>query len=590
MFRFLCAGLLASWSLFALAQPSQEILPSDYTELIDTKPIHREAWERMTQSVALSWGTTDVRYNKWNVPEVKASKILKISAWKGERVNAQALLWSKEPLQKLSASVSELSGRGGTRIPGSAITTSLVRYVMTDELNKNGRGACGDRSDKAAWDSSLVADVLDVIPFLDVAARSVQPIWVNVWVPAETPAGNYSGKMAVVAEGGLSMELQLQIEVLDNTLPAPSEWQFHLDLWQNPFSVARYHQVPLWSPAHFEAMRPVMKILAEAGQKVITTTVMHKPWGGQTQDYFGSMVTRIKKIDGSWVFDYAVFDKWVEFMMSVGINKQINCYSLIPWRLTFQYYDQATDSMKSIDTQPGKPEYEDYWFDFLVDFAKHLRAKGWWEIATIGMDERPMEAMQKAIALIKRADPGYKVSLAGAYHAEIEADLYDYCIAYGHAFPADVKAKRDKLKQFSTYYTCCAEPYPNTFTFSPPAEAAVLGWHAVAGGYDGYLRWAYNSWTLDPLRDSRFRTWAAGDCYMVYPGGRSSIRMERLVEGIQDFEKIRILRSRFEARGDKTRLEKLDKAAESFTSKNFDPATSTQALADARNVLYNLSR
>ena len=77
---------------------------------------------------------------------------------------------------------------------------------------------------------------------------------------------------------------------------------------------------------------------------------------------------------------------------------------------------------------------------------------------------------------------------------------------------------------------------------------------------------------------------------MVYPGGRSSIRMERLVEGIQDFEKIRILRSRFEARGDKTRLEKLDKAAESFTSKNFDPATSTQALADARNVLYNLSR
>ena len=41
--------------------------------------------------------------------------------------------------------------------------------------------------------------------------------------------------------------------------------------------------------------------------------------------------------------------------------------------------------------------------------------------------------------------------------------------------------------------------------------------HAVAGGYDGYLRWAVNSWTLDPLRDSRFRTWAAGDTYSIYP-------------------------------------------------------------------------
>ena len=46
----------------------------------------------------------------------------------------------------------------------------------------------------------------------------------------------------------------------------------------------------------------------------------------------------------------------------------------------------------------------------------------------------------------------------------------------------------------------------------------------------------------DPLHDSRFRTWAAGDCYIVYPDARSSIRFERLIEGIQNCEKVRILR------------------------------------------------
>ena len=46
-----------------------------------------------------------------------------------------------------------------------------------------------------------------------------------------------------------------------------------------------------------------------------TTSIMHKPWAGQTEDHFDSMITRIKKIDGTWVYDYAVFDKWVEFMM-----------------------------------------------------------------------------------------------------------------------------------------------------------------------------------------------------------------------------------------------------------------------------------
>jgi hypothetical protein len=34
----------------------------------------------------------------------------------------------------------------------------------------------------------------------------------------------------------------------------------------------------------------------------------------------------------------------------------------------------------------------------------------------------------------------------------------------------------------------------------------------------------------------------AGDCFIVYPGGNSCIRFEKLREGIVDYEKIRILR------------------------------------------------
>lgn len=98
-----------------------------------------------------------------------------------------------------------------------------------------------------------------------------------------------------------------------------------------PYAVARYYQVPLWSQEHLDAMRPLMKMLANAGQKIITATLTHKPWNGQTEDYFDTMVTWIKRADGTWTFDYTIFDRWVEFMMSVGIDKQINCYSMVPW-------------------------------------------------------------------------------------------------------------------------------------------------------------------------------------------------------------------------------------------------------------------
>ena len=98
----------------------------------------------------------------------------------------------------------------------------------------------------------------------------------------------------------------------------------------------------------------------------------------------------------------------------------------------------------------------------------------------------------------------------------------------------------------TTFYVCCSPPQPNTFSFSPPAEAAFLGWYAAAKGYNGFLRWAYDSWTENPLYDTRFIKWPAGDCFLVYPGGRSSIRFERLREGIQDYEKLRIVRTRLE--------------------------------------------
>lgn len=580
--------LLAGSGLLVSAQQAEKFPLGEYTELTDTKPIDQQAWDDLKAPVHLSWGSTDVRYSKTNVPDLKETRLWKGTAWKGERINAQAVLWSAAPLANVSVSVSDLKGPGGSIIPASAIKTNHVRYVMTDELNKDGKGGCGHRPDPTQWDSSLVADVLDVVKIQDIAARTTRPVWMNIWVPQSAKAGNYTGELTVSAEGQEPMTLKIALRVVNRTLPAPKDWAFHLDLWQNPYAVARYYQVPLWSKEHFEAMRPTMQTLADAGQKIITTTLMHAPWGGQTYDTFGPMVTRIKKLDGSWSFDYAVFDKWVEFMMSLGIDEQINCYSLIPWKLSFQYFDQASNTLQYLDTKPGEAAYDAYWYDFLVSFAKHLKEKGWWEITTIGMDERAMKDMQAAIALIRKADPGYKISLAGLYHPEIEKDLYDYCIPFGHNFPAEVKARRMQEGKISTYYTCCSEPYPNTFTFSPPAQATWIGWHAAGGNYDGYLRWAYNSWTLDPLRDSRFRTWAAGDCYLVYPNGRSSIRMERLIEGIQDYEKIRIIREEFEKNGNKGKLNKLNKMVSQFQGDALIEQPAEVMVSKGRDLLNSL--
>lgn len=541
------------------------------------------AQQRQTQDLILQWGSTDVRYPRNEVPVWQGNKQWETNAWKGERVNAQAVLWTKQSLKNVRITVSDLKC-GKNVIPASATTASFVGYVWTDELNKDRKSGCSDRPNKADWDSSLVADVLEVRKSLDIEAQCTQPLWVNIWVPQDIPSGVYKGALTVSGENFADMRLPMRINVQKRTLPDPAQWIFHLDLWQNPYAVARYYNVPLWSRQHFDIMKPLMQQLANAGQKVITASVMHHPWAGQTEDPFDSMVFRMKKIDGSWVYDYTVFDRWVEFMMSLGIDRQINCYTLVPWALKFDYYDQATNRIRFVEAKPGEAAYEDYWFSFLKDFAGHLRQKGWFEKTTIAMDEREKSMMQKAFDLIFRADAGYKVSGAGDYYPEIEPKMYDLCLAYGHTLPDSVREERRRSGKLSTVYTCCIEAYPNTFTFSEPAEASWLMWHAVAGGYDGYLRWAYNSWTKDPLHDSRFRSWAAGDCYLVYPGS-SSIRMERLVEGIQDAEKIRILRKEFAESGEAAKLKKLNQTVAGFMPEKLNGQNASQMVRNGRNLL-----
>ena len=507
-------------------------------------------------------------------------------AWRGEKVFAQAVVSSEEELKDLRLSVSDLRN-GKSLIGAENIRLQFVSYVVSDLLDTTKYGQCGSREDKSKWGEVLVADVLDINDSMTVPAGRKQPVWMTVSVPSDARPGKYSGKLTVTSSNAKARSLNVELTVADHVLPPARDWAFHLDLWQNPYSVARYENVPLWSEAHFEAMRPVMRMLAEAGQKSVTATIMSRPWNGQTEDAFGSMVTKIRRIDGTWLYDYTIFDRWVEFMFSLGIDRQINCYSMIPWALQFDYIDQATSSPATFQAAPGSEEYNEYWGAFIADFARHLKAKGWFEKTMIAMDERPLESMQAVLGLIRKIEPAFKISLAGNYHEPVIYDIVDFSETFSgkQEFPESAKAKRKELGLTTTFYTCCAEAHPNMFVISNPDEAAWLGWFAQADGYDGYLRWAYNSWTLDPLTDARFRTWPAGDCFVVYPGGRGSVRFAKLTEGIQDFEKVRILRAQWQKEGNEAKLSQLTEILKSFSTEKILKEGPTNALTSAKAFL-----
>jgi len=560
-----------------------------YEESLDPNPSDPVLWEDVSGSLNGSFGTTDKRYEKGIPPDIKEVNMQwKGFAWRGERVSAQLLLWSSANRERLKFEWAEFKTDDSKILPASSLKARFIRYVLTDEY----AGGCTPHMVEGQK-VSLAADVIDEVKELSYFGNTTQPVWISIDVPENVEPGLYSGSLFIRSDSGDQLEFLIELEIGNAVLPDPSEWSYHLDLWQNPSAVARYHDVTPWSDEHYAYLEPLIRRLANAGQKVITTSIIDRPWNGQTQDAYRGMIEWRKKEDGSWQFDYSIFDEWIEFVEKCGINEQINCYTMIPWGNRFLFYDEAKAIVDTLVAMPGTKAYEDHWKDFLVDFTEHLKEKGWYEKTAIAMDERPVEYMEKVIEFVGRTVPGLKITLAGGYHPEIEDDLYDMCVASNQKIPEDVIARRTAAGKHTTYYTCCVEAFPNNFTFSPPAESTWQAWHAANKGYTGFLRWAYMSWVLEPLKDSRFRNWPAGDTYFVYPEARSSIRFERLREGIQDFEKIRILRQKLKSDDSpeaKENLDRLEEHLKKYEISVLEDVPAEEMLLEGKRIINLISK
>ena len=498
-------------------------------------------WDAVSAGLNAAWGSPDYRYGRSVVPSGLTSEAYKITVWKGERASAQLVVWSSEAKDGLECKVADFKAAGAV-MPASVATPHFVRYTLADQLTP--RFMEDSHYRRGETPAQLAPDMLDSLSRFDMPARTARPVWLCLDIPQDAKAGLYRSNVTVSYNGKGKVVLPLEVEVVNHVLPSPDQWNYHLDLWQHPTSVARAQGLELWSDAHFEALKPVMQRLADAGQKVVTATLNKDPWNHQCYDAYEPMIKWTKHADGSWSYDYAIFDRWVQFMLDLGIDREVNCYSMVPWNCELEYYDEAKAEVVTVNAEPGSAIFPKIWKPFLVDFKKHLAEKGWLEFTNIAMDERSPEAMQAAADVLMSCAPEMGFALADN-HASYKkfTMMRDVCVALRQSVVSeeDMNMRREN-GFYTTFYICCSPSFPNTFSTSQPYESEMMGWYNVAYDYDGMLRWAYNSWAADPQYDSRYGSWMSADTYFVYPYNRSSVRFERLIDGIEVAEMIRQLR------------------------------------------------
>ncbi len=479
--------------------------------------------------------------------------VVKLRGWRGERVQAQVLVESPQGFAELRIAPCTLWDGNSMKPlfgaePAVPVQVDVVRYTLADGV--------------------LRADILDGTAQTQFKGV-VRPLMLTVDIPEDTDAKTLCGLQTILVNG-TKLQLRVEVTIDDMTLPPPSEWQVHLDLWQHPDVVARWHDVPMWSPEHLALLKPTMKRLADMGQKTITTTLIDEAWNAQVYDRFRSMVQVTKTSDGDWQYDFSNFITWVTFMREeVGMeDARIHCYTMIPWSLTFPYTDEATGTTVAQKLQPGTEAYELYWGRFLCAFVTMLDEHGWLEQTRIAMDERPDYLLKPALEVLHKYAPMLKIVAACDRPSELNRNFDDVSYAYGICEQlVPVAAERRAEDKKTTYYVCLHPDRPNTFMASDLAESEWLLPMAANYGMDGILRWAYQSWVENPLVSQDYTAFPSGDTSLVYPGNRSSLRLEALRNGIETFEKIHILRARAAEEDNPDALKPLEEALKTFTVK-----------------------
>ena len=351
-----------------------------------------------------------------------------------------------------------------------------------------------------------------------------------------------------VAKPGVYAIGDVKLRVVDHVLPPAKDWKFYLDFWQHPWAVARTAGAKPFSKEHYAAMEPLWKLLASAGQKTLTVSLIDLPWNHQCYDGYEPMVKYVRRADGTTSIDWTIFDEYVSFGKKCGLGPHIGCYTMCPWGNMVSWYDESGKLQKG-KAAAGTPFFKEYWGPFLKAFAAHLKEKGWFEDAHISLDERSPEELRSTVEFMRTAAPGLKIALAGNRKpSEFKGVVVNsYSQSLGHVNPdflAEVPQRR-KAGNVTTYYICCGPSKPNTFMDSELDESFWCGAYPAMCGLDGILRWAYNSWPADACVDATYDVhgWRSGDTFLVYPDGSPSARFLELRNGIQQSEKFNILKA-----------------------------------------------
>jgi len=529
----------------------------------------------------------------------------RISAARNEREPLQLAIRSGTALPGLQVQVEPPEGPGGFRLAGAEI--GVVGYVPIDHPS----GYYQSRSE--AWFRKVPSrpgksdgwagfwpDPILPGATLDLPARTTQPIWITLRIPANAPAGEYSGRVKLTSGEGRRGEVPFTVRAWDFTLPRKSHLKAIYDL-----RLGRQWSLP--GKSEEEVRRQFLRFLAE--RRLCPDRIHPDP------------VLRYEK--GRVHADFSLYDRAARYYLEeleLPHTYTPGCFYLFGWghppgeKFGEKPYD-GQYPYEGADRGKLRPAFQEAYQACLRAYWDHMKERGWEKRCVLYISDEPFytqpeirEQMKALCRMIHEVDPEIPI-YSSTWHHIPDWDGYLDIWGIGHHGTVSVEVMR-KIRQAGDRIWFTTDGQMCTDTPLCAIER-LLPHYSFHFGADAYEFWGISWLTYNPYRfgwhryihqsgkpgESYWIRYPNGDGFLAYPGGPAgregpvtSIRLEQASEGMEDYEYLHLLRELVEragARGQDGREGKkaLEAASRLVQIPNAGGTRSTEILPDPDRLL-----
>jgi hypothetical protein len=368
---------------------------------------------------------------------------------------------------------------------------------------------------------------------VDVPAHTTQSFLLRLPIPGNASPGVHRLEARLISRSHGERRVDFAVEIF----PASAVELTSVDLgdcifWPHWQTVCRRYGTALWSEAFWTLADRFLEEMAAGGMTGIMVSLNDDPFRYPLPEEFyhhnlyPGMIRWIRRRDGSFRFDYTVYDRYVELNLRHGIDREIECHALLPCKMQnpwITYEEEEGGAPVAYETACDAPEYIRPWEAFLRDFAEHNRRKGWLgKLAICPYDEPGDPVTFRRVARMAKAIlPEARITAACDARALDLADVIETAAVNPDpalGFTLQDKAALEGRGVKVGWYNCLRPAdWGNTLLSCALGEAYRMPWITAANGFSGYLRWSIVNWTWDPWREPAFN-WPTGDMYLLYPG------------------------------------------------------------------------